>query len=108
MKRIRKGDTVIVTTGKSRGHVGVVERVLSEKVIVAGANFVHRYVKRNPQINEQGGIIKQEAPLHISNIAILNPLSKKADKVGFRFIQKDGVDRKVRFYKSNDEIIDAV
>ncbi|KTC65217.1 50S ribosomal protein L24 (plasmid) [Legionella adelaidensis] len=106
MKRIRSGDTVIVIAGKSKNHVGKVTRVEGEKVVVDGANLIKKHVKPNPQINQQGGIVTKEAPLHISNVALYNPVSKKADKVGFKFIEKDGNKQKVRYFKSNDELVD--
>jgi len=108
MKRIKAGDTVIVTTGKSKRHIGKVKRVKDDKVVVEGANMQTKHVKPNPQLQRQGGIITSEAPLNISNVAICNPVSNKADKVGFKFIEKDGNKHKVRFYKSNNELIDIV
>jgi large subunit ribosomal protein L24 len=108
MKRIRMGDTVVVTTGKSKGHVGKVLRVVGWKVIVDGANLVKKHVKPNPQAQQQGGIIAKEAPLSVSNVALYNPVTKKADKVGFRYLEKDGRTHKVRYFKSNDEVVDLV
>lgn len=108
MKRIKKGDTVIVIAGKSKGHVGNVARVIDEKVVVEGANMIKKHVKPNPQLDQKGGIISKEAPLHVSNVALYNSVTKKADKVGFKFIEKDGTKHKVRYFKSNDEVIDRV
>lgn len=108
MKRIRSGDTVILIAGKSKGHVGKVNRVFGDSVVVEGANLIKKHVKPNPQINEKGGIITREAPVNVSNVAIYNPVSKKADKVGFRFIDKEGINKKVRFFKSTNEVIDLV
>lgn len=108
MKRIRSGDTVILIAGKSKGHVGKVSRVFGESVVVEGANLIKKHVKPNPQINEKGGIITREAPVHVSNVAIYNPVSKKADKVGFKFIEKEGNNKKVRYFKSTNEVIDLV
>jgi large subunit ribosomal protein L24 len=108
MKRIKKGDTVIVIAGKSKGHVGNVARVIDEKVVVEGANMIKKHVKPNPQLDQKGGIISKEAPLHVSNVALYNSVAKKADKVGFKFIEKDGTKHKVRYFKSNDEVIDRV
>jgi large subunit ribosomal protein L24 len=108
MKRIRSGDTVVVVTGKSKGHVGKVLRVIGEKIVVDGANLIKKHVKPNPQIGQNGGIVTKEAPLHSSNVALYNPITKKADKVGFRYLDKDGVMQKVRYFKSNNEIIDLV
>lgn len=106
MKRIKKGDTVIVNTGKSKRHVGKIIRVVGEKVVVEGANMIKKHVKPNPQLDQKGGIISKEAPIHASNISHYNPVSKKADRVGFKFIEKDGNKHKVRYFKSNDEIFD--
>ena len=108
MKRIRKSDTVIVIAGKSKGHVGQVLSVLDDKVVVEGANLMKKHVKPNPQLEQKGGIIAMEAPLHVSNVALLNPVTKKADKVGFKYLEKDGNTHKVRYFKSNNEIVDLV
>lgn len=108
MKRIRKGDKVIIIAGKSKGHVGNVMRVLGQKVVVEGGNMIKKHVKPNPNLNQEGGIIAMESPLDVSNVALYNPNTKKADKVGFKFLEKDGLMRKVRYFKSNQEIIDLV
>ena len=109
MKRIRSGDEVIIIAGKSKGHVGKVLRVLQDKVVIEGGNLIKKHVKANPQKPEnKGGIISREAPLHVSNVAHYNPVTKKADKIGFKYLETDGVTRKVRYFKSNDEIIDRV
>ncbi len=108
MKRIKKGDTVIVIAGKSKGHIGKVQRVSDSKVIVEGANLIKKHVKPNPNINEKGGILSFEAALDVSNVALYNEATKKADKVGFKFIEKDGKSHKVRYFKSNNEVVDLV
>ncbi|CEK09454.1 50S ribosomal protein L24 [Legionella hackeliae] len=108
MKRIRSGDTVIIIAGKSKGHVGKVTKVYADGVVVEGGNMIKKHVKPNPQLNQQGGIISREAPVHVSNVAMYNPVSKKADKVGFKYLEKDGNKYKVRYFKSNNEIIDLV
>lgn len=108
MKRIRKGDTVIVIAGKSKGHIGVVARVVDQKVVVEGANMMKKHVKPNPQLEQKGGIVAKEAPLDVSNVALYNPVTKKADKVGFKFLEKDGNPHKVRYFKSNNEVVDLV
>ncbi|MCX7116687.1 MAG: 50S ribosomal protein L24 [Legionellales bacterium] len=108
MKRIKKGDTVIVIAGKSKGHVGPVLKVLEGKVVVEGAQLIKKHVKPNPQAEQPGGIIAMEAPLDVSNVALYNPMTKKADKVGFRFIEKEGSPHKVRYFKSNNEMVDLV
>ncbi len=108
MKRIRKDDTVIVIAGKSKGHVGVVKRIVDDKVVVEGANLIKKHVKPNPQLEQKGGIITREAPIHVSNVAMYNSISKSADKIGFKFVEKDGVSTKVRYFKSNDEVVDLI
>lgn len=109
MKRIRTGDEVIIIAGKSKGHVGKVLRVVDDGVVVEGGNLIKKHVKPNPQKPEnKGGIISREAPLHVSNVAHYNPITKKADKVGFKYLENDGVSKKVRYFKSNNEIIDRV
>lgn len=109
MKRIKTGDEVIIIAGKSKGHVGKVLRVTETGVVVEGGNLIKKHVKANPQKPEgKGGIITLEAPLHISNVAHYNPNTKKADKVGFKFIESNGVTTKVRYLKSDNEIIDRV
>lgn len=109
MKRIKTGDIVIITAGKSKGHVGKVLLVEDQRVVVEGGNIVKKHVKANPQRPEsKGGIVAVEAALHISNVAHYNPTTKKADKVGFKFIENNGVSTKVRYFKSDNEIIDRV
>lgn len=108
MKRIRKDDTVIVIAGKSRGQVGKVLRVLDGRVVVEGANMMKKHVKPNPQAEQKGGIIATEAALDVSNVALYNPVTRKADKVGFKFLEKEGTTHKVRYFKSNNEIVDLV
>lgn len=105
MRRIRKGDQVIVLTGRSKGHKGMVTRVLSEeRVIVENANMVKRHTRPNPRSGAPGGIVEKEASIHISNVALFNPQKKKADRVGFRMLE-DG--RKVRYFKSSGEVIEG-
>ena len=104
MNKIRKGDTVMVMVGKDRGRQGTVLRMLSgDRVVVEGLNLVKRHTKPNPQIGKTGGIIEREAPLHLSNVQLYNPTTGRPDRVGFRTLD-DG--RKVRFFKSNKEVID--
>ena len=104
MNKIRKGDDVIVTTGKDKGKRGTILRLLESKVLVEGANKVKKHQKPNPVKGQAGGIVEMEMPLDISNIALFNPATKKADRVGIKVLE-DG--RKVRFFKSNGEVIDA-
>ena len=105
MNKIRKGDQVVVTTGKDKGKRGTVLRVLpTSKVVVEGINRVKKHQKPNPMKGMTGGIVEKEMALHVSNVAIFNSASSKADRVGFRVLE-DG--RKVRFFKSNGEVVDA-
>jgi large subunit ribosomal protein L24 len=105
MKRIKKGDRVVVTTGKDKGRQGTVIRVLEDDmVVVENVNMVKKHQKPNPQLNQAGGIVQKEAPLHVSNVMILNPATKKGDRVGFKTLD-DG--RKVRVFRSNGEVVDA-
>jgi large subunit ribosomal protein L24 len=105
MQKIRKGDQVVVTTGKDKGKRGAVLRVVdTARVIVEGVNRVKRHTRPNPVKGQPGGILDKEMPIHISNIALFNPGTGKADRVGFRSLD-DG--RKVRFFKSNGEVTDA-
>ena len=105
MKRIRKGDTVVVTAGRDRGRTGTVIRVLeNERVLVENVNVVKKHQKPNPARGVTGAIIQKEAPLHASNVSLWNPATKKADRVGFRTLQ-DG--RKVRYFRSNGEVVDV-
>jgi large subunit ribosomal protein L24 len=105
MRKIRKGDQVVVISGRDKGRRGsVIEVLADDRVLVESVNRVKRHTRPNPQVNRQGGIIEKEAPLHLSKIAIWNPSAKKADRIGFKTLA-DG--KKVRFFKSNGEMIDA-
>ena len=104
MSKIRKGDEVVVIAGRDKGRRGTVIKVLDDKVLVENLNMVKRHTKPNPQRNMQGGIIEREAPIHLSNVLLWNPVAKKGDRVGIRTLA-DG--RKVRFFKSNQEVVDA-
>lgn len=108
MNRIKAKDKVIVTTGKSKGHIGVVQKVREDMIWVEGANLIKKCVKPNPQLEQKGGIVTQESALHISNVALYNAATEKADKIGFRFVEKNGKTVKVRYFKSNNELVDAV
>lgn len=107
MRKIKKGDEVIVLKGKSKGVRGKILAVVDDgqRVTVEGANMIKKHKRGNPNRNEPGGIIEREASLAIANVAILNPVTKKADRVGFKTLE-DG--RKVRFFKSTGELVDAV
>lgn len=105
MRKIRKDDDVIVITGRDKGKRGAVIRVLDEDhVLVQNVNMVKRHTKPNPNRGVSGGIIEKEAPIHVSNVAHFNPVSKKADRIGFKQLE-DG--RKVRYFKSNGEVLDT-
>ncbi|MBI1988675.1 MAG: 50S ribosomal protein L24 [Betaproteobacteria bacterium] len=105
MRKIKKGDDVIVITGKDKGKRGTVLRVVDrEHVLVEGANRVKKHQRPNPMKGATGGIVDKEMPLHVSNVAIFNPGTKKADRIGTRLLD-DG--RRVRTFKSNGEVIDA-
>lgn len=109
MKRLKKSDTVIVIAGKSKGHIGKILKVADDRLVVEGANLIKKHVKPNPQINQQGGIVLKEASIDVSNVAMYNPATKKADKVGFKFVDvQKGEQKKVRYFKSNNELIDAI
>ncbi|MFZ8944255.1 MAG: 50S ribosomal protein L24 [Methylophilaceae bacterium] len=105
MNKIRKGDSVIIQTGKDKGKQGIVSQIIdSSKVVVEGLNMVKKHTKPNPAKGDQGGVVSKEMPLNISNIAIFNSVTKKADKVAIKSL-KDG--KKIRIYKSNQEAIDV-
>jgi large subunit ribosomal protein L24 len=104
MEKIRKGDQVIVLSGRDKGRRGAVISVRGEQVLVENVNRVKRHTKANPQANQPGGIIEKEMPLALCKVALWNPASKKADRVGVKKLA-DG--KKVRFFKSNGEVIDA-
>lgn len=105
MKKIRTDDEVIVTAGKDRGKRGKVTKILSDgRYLVSGINMAKRHTKPNPAVGKPGGIIESESPIQASNVAIFNPASSKADRVGIRFLE-DG--KKVRFFKSDNEVIDV-
>jgi len=104
MNKIRKNDEVIVLTGKDKGKRGNVIRVLDDKVVVENVNVAKKHTKANPNMGVAGGIIEKEMPIHISNVALVNPETDKADKVGIKTLEDN---RKVRFFKSNGEVIDA-
>ena len=105
MNRIRKGDTVIVTAGRDKGRTGTVVRLLDDdRAVVENVNLVKKHQKPNPAKGVTGAIVQKEAPVHVSNLALFNPVAKKADRVGFRTLE-DG--RKVRYFKSNGEVVDV-
>jgi len=104
MRKIKKGDEVIVITGKDKGKRGTVARLVDEdRVVVENINMAKRHVKPNPQRGEAGGILDKEMPLHVSNVALFNSQTGKPDRVGFKVLE-DG--RKVRVFKSTKEVVD--
>ncbi len=105
MEKIRKGDDVIVTTGKDKGKRGTVLRIVDARhLVVEGVNRVKKHQRPNPMKGLTGGIVDKDMPIDVSNIALYNPQTKKADRVGFKLMQ-DG--RRVRVFKSNGEMVDA-
>jgi large subunit ribosomal protein L24 len=105
MNKIRKGDQVVVLSGRDKGRKGAVLQVLADgRVVVESINRVKKHQKPNPQVNRQGGIIEKELPLPASKVAIWNPSAKKGDRVGIRTLA-DG--KRVRFFKSNGEMLDV-
>ena len=104
MQRIKKGDDVIVTAGRDKGKRGNVLRVLDdERALVDNVNLVKKHNRGNPNTGETGGIMEQEAPIHLSNLVLYNPTTKKGERIGYKRLE-DG--RKVRYFKSNGEVID--
>ena len=103
MNRIRKGDEVVVSTGRSKGQRGHVLRVVGEKLLVENVNMVKKHQKPNPAMNQGGGIVEKESPIHRSNVMLYNPGIGKGDRVSFKTLE-DG--RKVRIFKSTGEAVD--
>lgn len=104
MQRIKKGDEVIVTAGKDKGRRGNVMQILGDRVMVENINVVKKHAKPNPMAGIEGGIIEKEMSIHISNIMLFNPATSKGDRVGIKTLE-DG--KKVRFFKSNNEVVDV-
>ena len=104
MQKIKQGDEVIVIAGRSKGQRGnVLKRLDENRLLVENVNMVKKHVKGNPRTGENGGIIDKEAPIQISNVMIFNPHTQKGDRVGFKTLEDN---RKVRFFRSNGEVID--
>lgn len=104
MRKIKKGDDVMIIAGKDKGKRGSILKVLDdERVVVENCNMAKKHVRPNPNVGETGGIVEKEMPLHVSNVALFNAATNKADRVGFKILE-DG--RKVRVYKSNSEVVD--
>lgn len=105
MEKFRKGDGVVVIAGRDKGKRGtVIRRLDSEMLLVEGVNRVKKHVRPNPVKGDQGGIVEKEMPIHQSNVALFNPATQKADRVGVKMLE-DG--RKVRVFKSNGELVEA-
>ncbi len=106
MQKIKKGDDVIVITGKDNGKRGTVLKVVSEldRVVVENVNVVKKHQKPNPNAGVAGGIVEKEMAIHVSNVMLYNPQTKKGDRVGVRTLE-DG--KKVRYFKSTNEVVDA-
>ncbi len=108
MQKIRLGDTVVVITGRDRGRVGRVLKVFpTGKIVVEGINLVKKHTKPNPQKKIEGGIVQKESSIHISNVALLNLTTNQPDRIGFKWVGEEGNKRKVRYFKSNNEVIDV-
>ncbi len=104
MGKIKRDDEVIILAGKDKGKRGKVQKVLdNNKLLISGINMIKKHTKPNPQMGVAGGIVEREAPIQVSNVAIFNPTTNKADRVGYKI---DGED-KVRVFKSSGEAIDA-
>ena len=105
MNHLRKGDQVIVITGKDKGRKGTILGFSdNEKVLVEAVNMAKKHTKPNPQAGVEGGIVEKEMPLSVSNVMLFNPLTDKGDKVGIKVLE-DG--KRVRYFKSNDEVVDV-
>ena len=102
--RIKKGDQVVVTTGKDKGKQGEVVRVEGDRVVVSNVNVVKRHTKPNPQAGQAGGVVEREASIHISNVMPFNPATGKGERIGFKVLE-DG--RKLRVFRSSGEAFDA-
>jgi len=109
MQKVKAEDTVVVIAGKDRGRVGKILKVFkNNRVIVEGVNLVKKHTKPNPQRKIEGGIVQKEAGIHISNVALLNLTTNQPDRIGFKWVGEEGKKRKVRYFKSNDEVIDVI
>ena len=108
MRKIRKGDEIVVIAGKDKGRRGQVIRVLeNDRLVVEGINMAKKHVKADPNRGIAGGIIDKEMPLQVSNVMLFNAESGKGERVGFKFVEKGGKQQKVRFFKSTGNVVDA-
>jgi large subunit ribosomal protein L24 len=108
VKTIKIGDTVIVLTGRDKQKKGtVLKKIDRTHLLVEGVNLIKKHMRGNPQKNEKGGIVEREAPIHISNVAVYNAQTKKADRMGVKFVGDKTNQKRVRYFKSNNEVIDV-
>ena len=107
MRKIRKDDEVVVICGKDKGRRGTVISVRDNKVVVSGVNVAKKHQKPNPNAGVEGGIINVDMPMDVSNVMLLNPATDKGDRVGFKFVEAGDKQKKVRYFKSNGELVDA-
>lgn len=105
MRKIKKNDEVVVICGRDKGRRGVVQKLIGDRLIVEGINRVKKHQKPNPSRGITGGIVEKNMSIHVSNVAIFNPITKKADRVGFKLTEPD--EKKIRIFKSNGEFIGA-
>lgn len=110
MKKIKKDDKVLVLAGRDKGRSGKVIKVVSDEfALVEGINIISKNMRPNPNKNQQGGIVKKESHIHLSNIALINPATNKADRIGFKLLEPKAPGekaKKVRYFKSNNELVD--
>ena len=108
MSKIKKGDEIVVITGRDKGRRGTVSAVRADgKLLVEGINLVKKHTKGNPQAGVTGGIVEKEMPIQISNVMLWNAKASKGDRVGFRIEGEGDKQRKVRYFKSNQELVDG-
>ena len=108
IKKIKTGDLAIVLTGRDKHKKGkILKKCGRHYVVVEGVNLIKKHVRPNPQKNEKGGILEREAPIHISNVAIYNVQTKKADRIGIKQIGDEEAQKRVRCFKSTNEVIDV-
>ena len=108
MNKIRKGDEVVVTTGKDKGRRGTILKLLAnDRVLVENVNMAKKHQRPNPNANVAGGIVEKEMSIHISNVMLYNPVTKKGDRVGVRYLDDTAGKRKVRYFQSNGEVVDV-
>lgn len=107
MQKIRRDDEVVVICGKDKGRRGTVIAAKGNKVTVSGINVARKHQKPNPNAQIEGGIIDLDMPMDVSNVMLVNPATDKGDRVGFKFVEEGDKQKKVRYFKSNGELVDA-